>query len=71
VTIQPNPGELKEMEVDFPHPKGIIHLSLYRNGKRGIHGIIELPLKLTGTFVWENQQMVLKEGQNVIKFYSE
>ncbi|MEN8227042.1 MAG: alpha-L-rhamnosidase N-terminal domain-containing protein [Bacteroidota bacterium] len=66
VVIQPNPGKLQEMEVDFPHPKGNIHLSLQREGKKGIVGEIILPAELKGTFLWEGIPMELKEGRNKI-----
>ena len=68
VMIQPNPGKLKSMEVNFPHPKGNIHLSLQRKGENGLEGEIILPATLTGTFHWEDIKMELKEGENRIDF---
>lgn len=66
VIIQPNPGKLQEMEVEFPHPKGTIHLSLQRKGEHGIVGEIILPPKLKGTFLWKDISMDLNKGENKI-----
>ncbi len=66
VIIQPNPGKLQEMEVEFPHPKGTIHLSLQRKGEHGIIGEIILPPKLKGTFLWKDISMDLNKGENKI-----
>ncbi len=67
VSIEPNPGKLQSIEVKFPHPKGMILLKLSREGDRGITGTIELPEKLSGEFLWEGQNVALKEGENQIR----
>lgn len=67
VIIKPNPGSLQSIKAEFPHPKGMILLTLNREGSRGIRGIIELPENLTGVFRWDNQEIVLKQGSNQIR----
>ncbi|MCK4745809.1 MAG: alpha-L-rhamnosidase, partial [Bacteroidales bacterium] len=66
VIIQPNPGKLKEMKVEFTHPKGMIGLSLRREEGKGVRGEITLPSSVSGTFLWGNFSIKLKEGRNKI-----
>ncbi|MDA3822758.1 MAG: alpha-L-rhamnosidase [Bacteroidales bacterium] len=67
VVIAPNPGNLKSIEVNFPHPEGNIHLTLnIKNGNK-IKGLICLPPKVEGVFIWENQKITLSSGENKIK----
>jgi hypothetical protein len=65
--IKPNPGELSSMKVKFPHPLGMIYLTLNQEGAKGIQGTIELPEKLSGEFLWEGQNVALKVGENQIR----
>lgn len=66
VIIHPNPGDLKEMDVEFPHPQGMIEMSLRRKGKTGIEGVITLPSEVSGLFHWNSSSLQLHGGLNRI-----
>ena len=68
VLIKPALGELKEVNGRMPHPNGFIAVALKRTGTSGIEGTIELPPGLGGKFVWNNKEIVLKEGSQKVKF---
>jgi len=66
VIIQPNPGELESIDVAFPHPKGMIRMSLKKEGNAGIKGEISLPDSLSGSFLWGETRIDLSEDLNRI-----
>jgi hypothetical protein len=66
VKIEPHLGKLNELTASMPHPLGKIEVYLKRMKKEGIEGRIELPNQLTGTFFWQDREIVLKEGTNLI-----
>ncbi|MFV0418673.1 MAG: alpha-L-rhamnosidase N-terminal domain-containing protein [Dysgonomonas sp.] len=66
VSIEPNLGELKQISGIMPHPDGEIKAELERQGKTGIKGQIVIPDNITGTFKWNNQEIVLKGGSQTI-----
>ena len=68
VSIEPAPGELKEIKGTMPHPDGLISVSLKRIGKNGIDALIILPEHVTGKFIWQGKITPLKGGeQHLIK----
>ncbi len=67
VVIAPNLGYLKNIEVSFPHPSGMIVLKLHRKGKNKIEGTVVLPEGVTGEFLWNNRKTGLNKGTNKIK----
>lgn len=67
VRIQPALGRLTSVESTVPHPQGDIRLTLKRTGKTGIAGEVELPVGLTGTFVWNGKNVPLRAGVNRIR----
>jgi alpha-L-rhamnosidase len=67
VKIEPALGELNEVKGKMPHPLGMIEVSLQKKNKTGIVGEIVLPKGLKGTFVWHNQNIVLKEGAQKVE----
>jgi hypothetical protein len=68
VLIKPALGELKEVNARMPHPSGLIYVTLNRQGAAGIEGTIDLPPGLTGRFVWNNKEILLKGGTQKVKF---
>ena len=68
VLIKPALGELKEINGRMPHPNGFIAVALKRSGTSGIEGTVELPPGLEGKLVWNNKEIVLKEGSQKVKF---
>lgn len=66
VRIEPALGSLKFIKGQMPHPLGLIRFDLERSGADGIKGTIELPEKLTGTFIWKGKTINLK-GKTIIK----
>jgi len=65
VKIEPNMGTLNNIEGEMPHPKGLIKVNLKKN-KKGITGSITLPTGLTGSFVWGDKTITLREGEQAI-----
>lgn len=66
VLITPNIGQLKELNVDFPHPKGMIKMQLKREVGRNPEGRIILPKGLDGEYIWQDIVLKLVEGSNEI-----
>ncbi|MGQ8335223.1 alpha-L-rhamnosidase-related protein [Sunxiuqinia sp. A32] len=62
VVIEPNMGDLKNIEGKMPHPNGMINFKLKRVGINGIKGTIDLPGTLTGTFRWKGNEISLKKS---------
>lgn len=65
VMIEPNFGDLKSIDVIFPHYRGLIKIDLKRENM-AVEGKIVLPEKLTGKFKWGNKEIHLKSGENKI-----
>ncbi len=68
VNIAPALGKLQHIEAAMPHPAGMIEVQLERRGKTGIKGSIVLPEGLHGTFIWDEQKVLLTPGSQEIKF---
>jgi hypothetical protein len=66
VRIEPALGELQNVKASMPHPDGVINVSLQRKGKEGIEAQIELPIHLTGEFIWKGKVVQLKGGEQKI-----
>jgi alpha-L-rhamnosidase len=65
VEIEPAFGYLKFMDVNFPHPEGLIILNLKKENEK-VSGTVFLPGNLTGNFIWKGKTYSLKAGENVI-----
>jgi hypothetical protein len=65
VRIAPQPGNLPRINCTTPHPDGFIAMDVAFNGN-ACRGRVELPPKITGTFVWHGQELPLKSGTNAI-----
>ncbi|MDX1284669.1 MAG: hypothetical protein R3182_06645, partial [Draconibacterium sp.] len=61
IKMAPALGDLNEIEGSMPHPKGTISFKLKRKGENGIEGEVILPIGLTGTFKWINNEIELKD----------
>ncbi len=66
VAIEPNLGDLKTLEAVMPHPKGKITVNLKKRGEK-VKGEITLPKGTSGTFRFNDQEMTLTEGKQIIK----
>ncbi len=66
VLIHPALGILNDVEGKMQHPKGEIAVSLKRKGKLGIKGVVSLPENITGRFVWNEKNIILKGGKQTI-----
>lgn len=63
VKIEPHLGTLKNISGFIPHPYGKIAVEyLYKNNKWMI--AINLPQKITGSFIWKGKTYPLHEGSN-------
>ena len=68
VRVAPALGVLAWVEGRMPHPLGEIRVVLRRQGVDGVEGEITLPPGLTGTFVWDGKEVLLRSGTQVIVF---
>lgn len=67
VKIEPALGKLREIDVKFPHPQGLITMNLKVDKSGHLSGSVHLPSGLPGVFIQEGKQIDLKEGLNIIK----
>lgn len=65
VLIAPNPGHLQELEASTPHPLGNIKVR-YNFLKKSAD--ITLPKGLEGMFIWRENEFLLSEGRNVVRW---
>jgi alpha-L-rhamnosidase len=68
VTIEPAFGNLKFMDVNFPHPEGLIKLNLTKENEN-ISGSVFLPEHLSGNFIWKGKSLTLAPGENKINLF--
>jgi alpha-L-rhamnosidase len=62
VRIEPHLGTLKTAGGEIPHPLGKISVKYtFRDGKWNV--LVNLPVNLTGTFIWEGKRYELKAGE--------
>jgi hypothetical protein len=66
VKIEPHLGTIKKISGEMPHPAGVVSVKYDRTG-RTFQAEITLPVKTTGTFIWEGKKYTLTAGQNLIK----
>jgi hypothetical protein len=66
VKIEPHPGTLKNISGEMPHPSGIISVKYTLLGSN-LNAEINLPDKITGTFIWKGKTQNLSAGKNLLK----
>ncbi len=62
VQISPEMGGLEAVKGSMPHPNGSIEVNLRRKGKQGVEGSITLPPGISGTFSWNDTDIILTPG---------
>jgi len=67
IEIAPNPGELKNMDLEYPTPAGTIAMNVTFDADQKIRGNIILPKDMKGTLKWKGEELVLVSGLNEIK----
>lgn len=67
IVIAPNLGDLKKLDIVFPHPAGELTMSLNLQANNELIGTVSLPPNTDGEFVWNKQTIILKTGINGIK----
>ncbi|XMO85801.1 alpha-L-rhamnosidase N-terminal domain-containing protein [Algibacter sp. AS12] len=65
VIIEPNLGKLDKLEVEFPHPQGMIKV-LYVKAKDKIEAQVLLPYRVNGEFKWKGKSVKLVGGKQNI-----
>ncbi len=65
VIIEPNLGKLNKLEVEFPHPLGMIKVNYLKTDDE-IEAEILLPDGLKGEFRWKGKSLVLVSGEQNI-----
>ncbi len=66
VVIEPNFGNLRDLDVVFPHPKGTLKVELTRSKRDEVKGEVLLPEGASGIFIWKEQEYDLTSGWNPI-----
>ncbi|QCX37669.1 alpha-L-rhamnosidase [Aureibaculum algae] len=66
IAIAPHFGDLKGFEAVMPHPNGDIVVNLKKKGNK-VKGEIVLPKGTTGIFKFNNREIKLTEGKQIIK----
>jgi hypothetical protein len=66
VLIRPALGGLTEVEGSMPHPRGMIRVKFRKTGA-GIAGEVELPVGVSGRFVYGGKEVVLKGGKQMVR----
>jgi alpha-L-rhamnosidase len=64
--IEPNLGNLKNIDAAMPHKLGNIHVKLQKDNEHRLRGEITLPIQLVGVFIWNGVQRQLSGGKNEI-----
>lgn len=67
VIIEPNMGQLKSIDVKFPHPTGVIELKIIIEKHKQSQALIRMPEQLQGTFIWKGIETHLSPGYQQIK----
>ncbi len=67
VLVQPDPGNLKYLDVKVPHPEGLIHLKMTLNKNNEYDVSVALPQGVNGEFLLEGQGRPLHPGSQVFK----
>lgn len=65
VKIEPHLGDIKDISGEVPHPNGKISVK-YSVTKNHLKAIINLPSKVSGTFIWKGKSYDLKEWNNIL-----
>ncbi len=63
VIIEPNFGYLNNINVEMPHPEGIIKIKIQKEKQNEIYGEITLPNNTDGNFIWNNSKIKLHPGK--------
>jgi len=64
VKIEPHIGQLKNVSGYIPHPKGKIAVSYKQTLTGKWNCSIQLPVNVSGIFIWQKKQYALHEGNN-------
>jgi alpha-L-rhamnosidase len=67
VRIAPHLGALKQLKATLPHPEGNISVEYTRDGDR-LTADVELPGRLSGSFVWKGETKPLHPGRQRLTF---
>lgn len=66
VRIAPQPGPLKKIASELPHPRGTIRLrAAFAAGR--VEAVVELPPETTGVFVWAGRETALRPGSQTLR----
>lgn len=65
INIEPNFGHLNFIDCSFPHPQGPVKIHLMKIGENGIKGRISMPDTLSGFFIWKNQILKVRGGEEI------
>lgn len=66
VKIEPHLGTLKNISGEIPHPNGKLSVAYMNKNNKWLIDI-NLPSKITGSFIWKGRSYPLKEGKNSLQ----
>ena len=64
IVIEPQLGDLKEVESGFPHPMGLVTMNYKKNFGGKLKCEITLPEGLTGKLIYNGKDYSLEPGKN-------
>jgi hypothetical protein len=67
VLIQPQLGSLRWVRGTLPHPDGPVSVDFKRGAKGQLNGTVTLPPGVNGKLRWQNKELDLKPGPQVVK----
>jgi hypothetical protein len=66
VRIAPQPGPLKWIETEMPHPRGTVNLNAKFAGQ-GVVADVTLPPETAGVFAWGGKEIALRAGPQTVR----
>jgi alpha-L-rhamnosidase len=67
IKIEPHLGNLKKISGSIPHPNGKVEVSYAVEKKENWLVEINLPIRTTGSLIWNQKTIELKEGKNSLR----
>lgn len=66
VRIAPQPGLLKRIDTELPHPRGSVKLLAKFSGNT-VEAVVDLPPETDGVFVWHGRELNLRTGSQKVR----
>lgn len=67
VLVKPTPGALTDVKASMPHPDGTVDVEFKVADGKKITAVVVLPAGVTGRFVWNDKEVLLKSGRQEVR----